>query len=100
MVKVVSKVSKTLARREVLMAPGGKGEFRKYAKGGSRPTCKLANPTTDRKAIKWIKVSAPAYISGSLRKSSICTPPHASVTTSDIYIYIYVYSYWSVPGLY
>ena len=67
MVKVVSKVSTTLARRDVLMAPCGKGEFRKHVRRGSRPTDELANPITDRKANKWVNVTAPAYISGSLR---------------------------------
>ena len=72
MVKVVSKVSKTLARRNVLFAPGGKGAVHKHLRGAIRPTDKISQlmkepECTSPKALKWVKVSAPAYIIGSLR---------------------------------
>ena len=60
MVKVVSKVSMKLSSRNVLFAPGGKGELHKHVRGKE-------SPATDRQALKWVKVNAPAYISGSLR---------------------------------
>ena len=72
MVKTVSKVSKTLTRRDVLLAPGGKGALRKHAGGTFRPkdtktpwAKELECPPP--KALKWVNVVAPAYISGSLR---------------------------------
>ena len=67
MVKVVSKVSKTLANRRVLMAPGGKGELHKHVRGVIHPTDTPETRAADRKALKWIKVNASAYISASLR---------------------------------
>ena len=67
MVKAVSKVSKTLKAREVLFAPGGKGELHKHVRGVIHPTDTPGTGAADRKALKWIKVNAPAYISGSLR---------------------------------
>ena len=68
MVKVVSKASLKLAQRNVLFAPGGKGELHKQVRGGihTGPGSK-ESMTADRKALKWFKVNAPAYISGSLR---------------------------------
>ena len=72
MVKVVSKVSKTLARRNVLFAPGGKGAPGKHTRGVIHPTVSnlswMKEPEClSPKALKWVKVTAPAYISGSLR---------------------------------
>ena len=61
MVKVVSKASVKLAQSNVLFAPGGKGELHKQVRGVKESTA------ADRKALKWFKVNAPAYISGSLR---------------------------------
>ena len=68
MVKVVSKVSMKLSSRNVLFAPGGKGELHKHVRGviHTGPDSK-ESLATDRKALKWFKVNAPAYISGSLR---------------------------------
>ena len=68
---VVSKVSKTLAQRDVLFAPGGKGEFRKQGKP-ARGTIHMMPDTPATKAQghninKWFKVNAPACIAGSLR---------------------------------
>ena len=68
---VASKVSKTLAQRDVLFTPGGKGEFRKQGKP-VRGTIHMMPDTPATKALhrdfnKWFKVNAPAYISGSPR---------------------------------
>ena len=62
MVKAVSTVSKKLASREVLYAPGGKSAIRK------RPAA-----TVNRKPdeLRWANVVAPAYISGSRINSSL-----------------------------
>ena len=72
MVKTDSKISKTLTRRDVLLSPGGKGAFRKHAGGTFHPkdtktpwAKELECPSP--KALKWVNVVAPAYISGSLR---------------------------------
>ena len=72
MVKTVSKISKTLTRRNVIFAEGGKGAFRKHAHGVFHPTdAKLpVVKGPDRNAsnaLKWVNVVAPAYISGALR---------------------------------
>ena len=98
MVKVVSKVSKTLARRNVLIAPGGKGALRKHLRGTSRPADTIAQlmnepARTSPKALKWVKVSAPAYISGSLHLypspayGRLCIPSHVSRTTDGVCVY-------------
>ena len=52
----VSAVSKKLAKANVLMAPGGKGGLRK------KPAAMDRRPNE----LRWTKVVAPAYISGSL----------------------------------
>ena len=56
MVKAVSNVSKKLASRDVLFAPGGRDAILK------RPTAQVNRRPT---GLKWAKVIAPAYISGS-----------------------------------
>ena len=53
----ISKVSKRLAKRDVLFAPGGKGAILK------RPEADVNRRPTE---LRWAKVVAPAYISGSL----------------------------------
>ena len=98
MVKVVSKVSQTLARRNVLFAPGGKGAIRKQLRGVIRPTDKISQmmkepESTSPKALKWVKVSAPAYISGSPHLypspayGRLCIPSHVSRTTDGVCVY-------------
>ena len=64
---VASKVSQTLATRDVVFAPGGKRELRKHVRGVIHTTDTPETRAADRKALKWFKVNAPAYISGSLR---------------------------------
>ena len=53
----VSKVSRRLAKRDVLFAPGGKGAILK------RP---VADVNRRPPELRWVQVVAPAYISGSL----------------------------------
>ena len=62
MVKAVSTVSAKLARREVLFAPGGKAAILK------RPATAVRRRPTE---LKWAKVLAPAYISGSYIRLSL-----------------------------
>ena len=60
----VSKVSRRLAKRDVLFAPGGKGAILK------RPEADVNRRPAE---LQWAKVVAPAYISGSLMH----LPPNA-----------------------
>ena len=62
MVKAVSTVAKKLASREVLFAPGGKSAILK------RPAASVNRRSNE---LQWVKVVAPAYISGSRIHSSL-----------------------------
>ena len=64
-----SKVSQKLAKRDVLMMPGGRSALMK------RPASVLTDPTEQtgvkrQRSVQWAKVVAPAYISGSLMHPS------------------------------
>ena len=65
MVKATSTVSKRLASRTVLFAPGGKGAVIRRP-GSAVPVLKRpADVVASKRAgLEWVKVVAPAYISG------------------------------------
>ena len=82
MVKAISAVAAKLATRTVLFAAGGKGAVVKRP-GSDVPVLKrpAAVVVSKRAGLEWVRVVAPAYISGSSMHTLPVLPHHYCIAT-------------------